>query len=175
MTESSPFHSSAQENSPIIWLVAHTRPRCEKKVVRYCEDLGVATTLPIYRSVKKYRGKSVTFEKPLFPGYVFLQAARELRGKILQSDYVANLLDVHDEAEFERQLHDILRALETGLEIQLAPEIGLGTRVKIKHGALAGIEGWVEKRHGFDTVLLRLDFIGQAAAVKLNAGDLEAI
>ena len=73
------------------WLVAHTRPRCEKKVVRYCEDLGVATTLPLYKSVKKYRGKAVTFEKPLFPGYVFLQATRELRGKILQSDYVANL------------------------------------------------------------------------------------
>ena len=166
---------NVDNSNHLIWLVAHTRPRCEKKVVGYCEDLGVVTTLPVYRSVKKYRGKTVTFEKPLFPGYVFFQAARELRGKILQSDYVANLLDVPDEAEFEQQLRDILRALETGLEIQLAPEIGLGTRVKIKHGALAGIEGWVEKRHGFDTVLLRLDFIGQAAAVKLNAGDLEAI
>jgi transcriptional antiterminator RfaH len=157
----------------IVWLVAHTRPRCEKKVVGYCEDLGVATTLPLYKSVKKYRGKTVTFEKPLFPGYVFLQAPCELRGKILQSDYVANLLEVPDETQFERELRDILRALETGLEIQLAPEIGKGTRVKIKSGTLAGMEGWVEERYGFDTILLRLNFIGQAAAVKLHAGDLE--
>jgi transcription antitermination factor NusG len=172
---SSDFPLGTLENSPLIWLVAHTRPRCEKKVVGYCEELRLDTTLPVYHSVKKYRGKTVTFEKPLFPGYVFLRAPRELRGKILQSDHVANLLEVPDEAEFERQLRDILRALETGLEIQLAPEIGEGTRVKIKGGALGGLEGWVEERHGFDTVLLRLDFIGQAAAVKLTAGDLEMI
>ena len=159
----------------IVWFVAHTRPRCEKKVVEYCGDLGISTTLPCYHSVRKYRGKTVTFEKPLFPGYVFLQAQRQQRAKIFQSDYVANLLDVFDKEVFERQLGDILRALETGLEIVLAPEIGKGTQVKIKTGPLAGVDGWVEERYGFDTVLLRLDFIGQAAAVKLNAGDLELI
>jgi hypothetical protein len=40
---------------------------------------------------------------------------------------------------------------------------------------LAGVEGWVEERYGFETVLLRLEFIGQAAAVKLTAGELEEI
>ena len=168
-------HPPEAEPSTAVWFVAHTRPRCEKKVVRYGEELGLATTLPCYRSVRKYRGKTVTFEKPLFPGYVFLQASPELRGKIVQSDYVANLLSVPDQESFARELQDILRALETGLEIVLAPEIGQGTRVKIKHGALAGLEGWVESRYGFDTVLLRLHFIGQAAAVKLHAADLEPI
>jgi hypothetical protein len=33
----------------------------------------------------------------------------------------------------------------------------------------------LEERHGMNTVLLRLDLIGQAAAVKLDATDLEAI
>ena len=158
-----------------VWFVAHTRPRCEKKVVQYCADLGLQTTLPCYKSVRKYRGKTVTFEKPLFPGYVFLTAPREMRGKIFQSDYVANLLEVHDQPLFEQQLRDILQALESGLEIVLAPDIGKGSRVNIKTGALAGMEGWVEERYGFDTVLLRLNFIGQAAAVKVNAADLEPI
>jgi hypothetical protein len=48
-------------------------------------------------------------------------------------------------------------------------------RVKIKQGPLSGMDGWVEKRYGPSTVLLRLDFIGQAAAIKVNATDLEAI
>ena len=160
---------------PIVWFVAHTRPRCEKKVLQYCADLGLETTLPCYQSVRKYRGKKVTFEKPLFPGYVFLRAQPQQRAKIYQSDYVANLLDVPDQALLERQLKEILLALETGLEIVLAPEIGKGMRIKVKNGPLAGIEGWVEERYGFDTVLLRLDFIGQAAAIKLSAGDLEPI
>jgi transcription antitermination factor NusG len=158
-----------------VWFVAHSRPRCEKKIVQYSNDLGLETTLPCYRSVRKYRGKTVSFEKPLFPGYVFLKAIPEQRGKILQSDYVANLLTVNDQALFESQLKDILLALETGLEIVLAPDIGRGAQVKIKNGPLAGLEGWVEERYGFETVLLRLEFIGQAAAVKLSAGDLEPV
>lgn len=167
--------ADAAVSNSVVWFVAHARPRCEKKVVKYCDDLGIATTLPCYRSVRKYRGKTVSFEKPLFPGYVFLQALPEQRGRIFQSDYVANVLVVHDQLLFEQQLRDVLHALDTGLEIVLAPEVGKGTRVKIKSGPLAGMDGWVEERYGFDTVLLRLDFIGQAAAVKLNAGDLEPI
>jgi transcription antitermination factor NusG len=115
------------------------------------------------------------FHKPLFPGYVFLFIPKEQRNTVLQTDYVANLLEVPDQEVFERQLNDILRALETDLEIRLAPTIGEGMRVKIKHGPLRGVEGWVEKRHGMNTVLIRLDFISQAAAVKLDATDLELI
>jgi hypothetical protein len=55
----------------------------------------------------------------------------------------------------------------------LAPEIGVGHRVRIKAGPLRGMEAWVEERLGVSTVLLRLDFIGQAAAVKVGAEDLE--
>src|SRR5438105_142898 len=57
----------------LLWYVAHTRPRCEKKLAEYCERQGFKVTLPLYRSVKKYDRKTVVFEKPLFPNYVFLQ------------------------------------------------------------------------------------------------------
>ncbi len=159
--------------SELPWYVAHTRPRCEKKLVEYCTREGFSTTLPLYRSVKKYRGKQVVFLKPLFPGYVFLKLEPHQRQKVYQSDYVANLLDVPDQAEFDRQLRDILFALEQQVEVRLAPAIGPGMRVRIKSGPLQGMEGWVEARKGMVEVLLRLDFIGQAAAVRLDATDLE--
>ena len=158
-----------------IWFVAHTRPRCEKKLCGYCAREGVPTTLVTYRSVKKYRGKTATFEKPLFPGYVFLKMPPLFRSKVFQSDHVANLLEVNDQATFEQQLQEILAAVETDVEIQLAPEIGLGRKVLIKSGPLRGQEGWVEERYGMTTVLLRLDFIGQAAAVKVQAEQLELV
>jgi transcriptional antiterminator RfaH len=159
--------------SDLAWFVAHTRPRCEKKLKEYCEREGLPATLPCYRSLHRYRGKTVTFLKPLFPGYLFLQILTEQKQKIYQSDHVANLLVVHDQALFVRQLGEILRALETDLEIRLAPHIGEGSRVLIKSGPLRGMEGWVERRSGASVVLLRLDFIGQAAAVKLQADELE--
>jgi transcription antitermination factor NusG len=123
--------------------------------------------------VRKYRGKTAIFFKPLFPGYLFIQLALEQRQTIIQNDHVARLLTVSDQAKFARQLEEILTALETELEIVLAPEIGVGQKVKIKSGPLKGMEAWVEHRHGVATVLLRLDFIGQAAAVKVSADDLE--
>jgi transcription antitermination factor NusG len=158
-----------------LWFVAHTKPRCEKKLVRHCEREGMSVTLPCYKAAHKYRGKTVVFQKPLFPGYVFLHIAAEHRAKIQQSDHVANLLEVADQELFVAQLENVLRALETDFEIRLAPRIGEGMRVKIKNGPLRGMEGWVEQRYGMTTVLLRLDFIGQAAAVKLDATDLEAV
>jgi transcription antitermination factor NusG len=159
----------------LLWFVAHTKPRCEKKLVRYSQREGMAATLPRYRAAHKYRGKTVVFEKPLFPGYVFLEISQDQRGKVCQSDCLARLLEVIDQGQFRRQLTEILGALEAGLEIRLAPRIGEGMRVKIQSGPLRGIEGWVEKRYGMSTVLLRLDFIGQAAAVKMEATDLELI
>jgi transcriptional antiterminator RfaH len=159
--------------SELLWFVAHTRPRCEKKLVEYCTRQGIATTLPCYNSAHKYRGKTVVFRKPLFPGYVFVQMEPGQKGTISQSDHVANLLDVFDQDTFQRQLDDILLALEQDLEVRLAPAIGEGMRVRIKGGPLRGVEGWVEKRYGATTVLLRLDFISQAAAVKVDADLIE--
>jgi hypothetical protein len=73
------------------------------------------------------------------------------------------------------QLGDIFEALESGCELKLAPEIGAGKRVMIKSGPMRGIEGWVEDRYGATTVLLRLDFIGQAAALSMEADMLELV
>lgn len=157
------------------WFVAHTRPRCEKKLAGYCFREGLASTLPCYKSVRKYRGKTVTFHKPLFPGYVFLQLTAPQRQKAYQSDHVANLLEVTDQATFAQQLADILVALEQDLDIRLAPEIGQGSKVRITYGPLRGMEGWVERRYGTTTVLLRLDFIGQAAAVTVGADQVQLV
>jgi transcription antitermination factor NusG len=161
--------------SHFLWHVAHTRPRCEKKLLEYCRRNALDARLLCYRSAHKYRGKTVVFSKPLFPGYVFIQMPVEQRGLVVQSDYLANLLNVPDQVLFVRQLEEVMRALETELEIRVAPTIGEGVRVKIKSGPLRGVEGWVEKRYGANTVLLRLDFISQAAAVKIEAPDLELI
>lgn len=177
MTESTTPDSQSAQEAPaeLAWYVAHTRPRREKKLAEYCQREGVSVTLPVYRSVKKYRGKTVVFEKPLFPNYVFLRLLQQQRQTVYQSDHVANLLEVVDQQLFEAQLGDILLALDTELEIFLAPQIAAGSRVKIKSGPLRGVEGIVEQRSGMTLVQLRLDFISQAAAVKVEASELELI
>jgi transcription antitermination factor NusG len=161
--------------STLRWFVAHTKPRREKKLAEHCKRSGIAVTLPCYSSAHKYRGKTVVFEKPLFPGYVFLQLEPGQKDAVFQNDHVANLLDVFDQETFQKQLQDILVALQAQVGVRLAPAIGEGMRVRIKAGPLQGIEGWVEQRYGMTTVLLRLDFINQAAAVKIDADSLDLI
>lgn len=167
------FLSTLRDVTDLLWFVAHTRPRREKKLADYAQREGLNVVLPCYQSAHKYRGKAVSFEKPLFPSYVFFRLHPTARQKVYQSDHVANLLDVPNQVEFEQQLSAVLLALSTKLEIQLAPEIGKGKRVKIVAGPLRGVEGWVEERYGMSTVLLRVDFLSQAAAVKVEADCLE--
>ncbi len=164
-----------EPNEPLLWCVAHTRARCEKKLAEQCARWGVEVTLPKYRSVRKYRGKTLTFEKPLFPGYVFVRLPGAERRRILQSEYVANLLEVPVQDEFQCQLEAILQALESDYEIHLCPTISAGSRVRIRSGALRGLEGYVELRRGPVEVHLRLEFIGQAAAVRMDADLLELV
>jgi transcription antitermination factor NusG len=137
--------------------------------------MGLAATLPCYDSAHKYRGKTVVFRKPLFPGYVFVRLPAAELATLRQNEHVANLLEVFDQETFERQLRDILKALEANLGVRLAPSIGQGMRVRIREGPLEGIEGWVEQRYGSATVLLRLDFISQAAAIKVDAHQLQLV
>ncbi|HTG43035.1 MAG TPA: transcription termination/antitermination NusG family protein [Verrucomicrobiae bacterium] len=175
MTNDSEEAAAGEPPGELAWYVAHTRPRCEKKLAEYCTREGCSVTLPLYKSLKRYPGKTVTFEKPLFPNYLFLRLFAHQRKKIYQSDYVANLLDVPDQQSFQEQLENILAALETDYEICALPHITTGKHVKITSGALRGMEGYVEERHGKFLVLLRLDFIAQSAAVKIDALDLEVI
>jgi transcription antitermination factor NusG len=85
------------------------------------------------------------------------------------------MLHVVDQQLFEQQLNDILFALDQEIAIRLEPMIEVGARVMVKSGPLKGQEGWVEERFGMTTVLLRLDFIGQAAAIEVSFGSLELI
>lgn len=166
------LHGSELEN---LWFVAHVRPRCEKKLQDYCHREGLSTTLPLFRSVKKYRRKKVEFLKPLFPGYLFLHVDRISVSKVRQSDYVANLLEPPDQFEFTSQLQRILDALSSESEVRLCPGIVEGQRVRIKLGPLRGIEGVVLQRKGALEIQLRLDFIGQAAALRVDADQVEPV
>ncbi|MEN9676829.1 MAG: hypothetical protein RIS76_2725 [Verrucomicrobiota bacterium] len=155
------------------WFVAHTRPRCEKKVAAHCVREGLEHSLPLYRSVKRYRGKKVVFLKPLFPGYVFVKLPPGTAGRLRQLDPVAAVLDPPDQTEFTSQLADILRALDQEVEVRWMPEVVAGQRVRIRQGPLRGLEGVVAERAGEMEVILRLEFISQAAAVRVSADDVE--
>jgi len=161
--------------SGVEWRVAHTLARCEKKVWDWLRQQGWRAELPLYRSVKRYRGKKVEFHKPLFPGYVFVQVPVNEGRKVEQHDQVARLLVPPDQAEFAAQLGAILAAIEAGLELVPVTTLKPGMKVEIISGPLRGLHGVVEKAKDFTEVILRLDFLAHAASVRIEPHEVEVV
>ena len=156
------------------WHVAHTRPRREKKLMDFCRREGFVVALPCVKSFKKYSRKSVAFEKPLFPGYLFFRSSLLQVHRVHQNDHTANVLTVSDQMLFEQQLGEILSALSTGCLMWAAGFISIGKAVRIKGGPLSGLSGTIVTiNEDSATVCLRLDFIGQGALVVVEASNVE--
>lgn len=156
------------------WHVAHTRPRREKKLMDFCRREGMVVVLPCVKSFKKYSRKSIEFEKPLFPGYLFFRSSFHQVHRVHQNDHAANVLTVSDQMLFEQQLEEILSALNTGCIMWATGSISIGRAVRIRGGPLSGLSGKIVTINAESaTVCLRLDFIGQGAMVVVEASNLE--
>ncbi|MCW5556368.1 MAG: hypothetical protein KIT22_00740 [Verrucomicrobiae bacterium] len=159
------------------WWVAHTRPRREKLLAQHALALGIQSRLPLRRSVRKYAGRSVSFECPVFPGYLFLTADSAGAQRLLPTGHVARLLQV---AAFQcAELCDQLDAIELALRekavLQLCPQILPGIYVRIRYGAFRGTLAWVQERRGQTEVVLRVDIIGKGACLEIEADALEPV
>ena len=156
-----------------LWHAAYTRPRCEKVVASYCERQRLSVTLPCLQSVKRYPRKTVTFRIPLFPGYVFFQCEASLVFKVEQNEHVVKVLRIMDQITFERQLNEILCALESDYLVVRGNQVHIGGEARIKTGPLAGMLGKVAKVSNRAAVVLNLDFIGTGVAVVVDWANLE--
>jgi transcription antitermination factor NusG len=163
----------AEVATEVMWYVAHTRPRCEKKLAWYCEQEGFEVSLPCIKSKKVYGRKKVEFEKPLFPGYVFFKGEPTVCRWVTGCEYTANVLTVFDQITFAQQLNDILAALESGTLVLGASKLCPGRNVRIVRGPLTGFSGTVTQVANQVTVVLNLDFIGQGAAVVVDLANVE--
>ena len=159
------------------WTVAHTRPRAEKRLADHCARLNIAYRLPLRRSVRRYAGHTVVFKCPIFPGYVFLESEVNEAQPLFATGHVARFLSVQtfQALELEQQLNSIEAALRHNLDLEFCPEIRSGIQVRIRYGVLRGSLAWVQERRGQTEVILRINFIGQAAVLRLEADALEPV
>jgi transcription antitermination factor NusG len=140
----------------------------------FCRREGFVVSLPCVKSLRKYRRKSVAFEKPLFPGYLFFRSSLHQVHRVHQNDHAANVLAVSDQMLFEQQLGEILSALSTGCILWTAGSISIGKAVRIKGGSLSGLSGKIVTMNADSaTLCLRLDFIGQGALMVVETSNVE--
>jgi transcription antitermination factor NusG len=160
---------------PLVWLVCHTKPRCEKKFAALLAAEKFEHYLPLVQSVRRYRQQTKRFTKPLFPGYVFTRIPSDLRPRLYQQELLARIISVDDEAVFVRQVADVKAIVASGYELMVLPLLARGRRVKIIGGPLHGLEGFVDDPSNPRGIVLSVDVLRQGLLVKLPAENLQIL
>jgi transcription antitermination factor NusG len=160
------------------WFALYTTSRHEKRVAQHLSQRQIEFYLPLYRSERKWSdGSRVTLELPLFPGYLFIHIRRNDRVRVLT---VPGALTVVGGTGGEPSpLPDAtIDALRSGLALRPAqphPLVTAGQRVRIRKGALAGLEGIVVRNKNSFRVVMTLEHIMQSYAVEVDLEDLEPV
>jgi transcription antitermination factor NusG len=166
-----------QGESDCRWYAAYTVSCHEKQVSEHLKARGIEHYLPLYTSIRRWAsGRIVTRECPLFPSYVFVQMCREERGRVLS---VPGILSMVGTSKGATPLPTSeIETLRSGLHRYNAtphPFLGIGERVRILSGPLAGMQGIVLRHHGGTRIVLSLDLIMKSIAVEVDEADLEPI
>ena len=163
--------------APCQWFAVYTVPRHEKRVAHLLNMRQVENYLPTYRSSRQWKnGTRPEIELPLFPNYLFIHIVRENRGHVLATPGVVTIvgrgMDPDPLPDFE------IESLRTGLHLRKVephPYLTVGRRVRIKSGAMCGLEGVLVRRKNCDRVVITLDCIRQSMAVEVAAEELELV
>lgn len=182
VAEDKPIHgplgidSSPDELAGIPWYVAYSRPRHEKHIAHQLEERGLRSFVPLYTSVRRWKDRRKRLELPLFPGYVFVQMALQRRLDLLRLPGVVDLIRFQGKPVPVLSCEiEILRRGLTAATVHPHPYLQSGHKVRIRRGALDGVEGIFVRRGGQTRVVLSVSLIQRSVAIEIEEVDVEPI
>jgi transcription antitermination factor NusG len=161
------------------WYAVQTRARHERVVVQRFRDKGLATFLPLVNEVRRWSDRSKSIEVPLFSCYVFVKImpTNEDRLRVLCTDSVFDFVGVprHGTPIPDQQIEAVRTVVEKRVEWQSYPFLKIGQHVRIRSGALDGVEGILVGRNGRDTLVVSVDLIQRSLAVRIDGYSVEPV
>jgi transcription antitermination factor NusG len=161
------------------WYALLTRARHEKVVAQRLHEIGVTSFLPLVSEVRKWSDRKKLVEFPLFSCYVFarLTPTNEGRLKALRIDGVYSLVGTRAEGTPipEEQIETIRKIAAERVPWQAHPFLKIGQRVRIRSGALNGVEGILVARSGESTLVVSIDAIQRSLSVRIDGYAVEPI
>lgn len=158
------------------WFAVYVMPRHEKRVAQLFHVRQIEHFLPLYEVRRKWRdGSWHMVQFPLFPGYLFIRADREKRGSVLAVPGV--LWIVGGWAAFSEVSDRYIRFLRDNLaqgKIEPHSDLAVGERVRVKSGAMAGMEGILIRKKGGFRVVVTFELLKRSMAVEIDVSDLES-
>ena len=159
------------------WFAAYTCANHEKRVAGQLADRAIPCYLPLYESLRRWKDRRKKIERPLFPGYVFVQISARDRLRIVQLPSVVRLVSFGQGpvAVPEEDIATIRLCLEKKWRVEPHPFLKTGQRVRVAHGALEGAEGILVRKKGMFRLVLSVGLIMRSVAVEIDSSDVEPI
>ena len=161
------------------WYAVHTRSQHEKAVVNQLERRGIETFLPLISETHRWSDRQKIVHLPLFSCYAFvrIRPLPELWYKVVQTNGVLRIVGVRGTGTPipESQIESLRTVLSGDVPHVLCPFLQLGQRVRVRGGALDGIEGLLVARNGDRTLVISVEPIQRSIAVRIDQYQVEAI
>ena len=160
------------------WYAVQTRARHEKSVAYRFEERGITTFLPLQTEVHRWSDRKKIVQLPLFSCYVFakIRPTNVDRLRLLQVDGVLALVGTRGEGTPipDDQIESVRILLQQQVEWRAHPFLKVGQRVRIRSGALDGMEGILVSSTGDRTLVVSVNAIQRSLAVRLEGYEVEA-
>jgi len=160
------------------WFAVHTHARHEKVVAKETSDLGITTFLPVVRQVRQWSDRRKVVESPLFSCYVFVKILPNHRQRlqVLRVNGVLSFVGIHGGIPIpDEQINAVRILLEQELPLCSHPFLKIGQRVRVRSGALRGMEGILTGRNGERALVVSMDAIQRSLSVRIEGYDVEPV
>jgi len=162
------------QNSP--WQVLHVYSNHEKRVAQHLAVRSVENYVPLYSERKKWTDRTVLLERPLFSGYVFVRFSAKNRLHVISTPGVLRVLGDEEKDVVSCEEVDRIRdGLAAGLPLRPHPAASIGTRVRVREGIFAGVEGVVTEFRKPCKVIVTLSGARQCFSLELQLADLDVL
>ncbi len=138
------MHVEIESSGDRNWYAVQVRHHHEARVATALDHKGYDPFLPSYRVRRRWSDRTVEIDSPLFPGYVFCRFdASQRRLPVVTTPGVIRIVSgpggpVPVE---EREIAAVRAVVASGIASRPWPYLKAGQRVRIRYGALEGIEG----------------------------------
>ena len=160
------------------WYAVQTRARHEKLVAFRFQERNITSFLPLVTEVHRWSDRKKIVELPLFSCYIFARIVPTNvdRLRVLKVDGVLSLVGTRGEGTPipEEQIQSVRILVEQKMQYSSHPFLKIGQRVRIRSGALDGMEGILVSRNGDRSLVVSIDAIQRSLSVRLEGYELEA-
>jgi len=159
------------------WYAIHVKPRFERKVSRSFHEKGYEEFAPFYRVRRRWSDRTRTVEFPLFAGYIFCRFDVTKRLPILQTPGVVSIVSFGKQfiPVDEGEIAAIQAVQRAGAEVTPWPYLQVGQRVRVRGGALHGLEGLLLRMRNGRRLVLSVTLMQRSVAVEISREEVEPV